>query len=90
LHRLVNKLGVPLFFVANPPFDQSLIKELKAARRAESGYHHTMSVLARDSASWNAFVEQLWNYQWTSIYTELDDELNDALHRLSVGNIDMA
>ncbi|MGF1865303.1 ATP-binding protein [Enterovibrio norvegicus] len=90
LHRLVNKLGVPLFFVANPPFDVSLVKELKAARRAESGYHHTMSVLGRKSVSWNAFVEQLWNYQWTKVYTELSDELNDALHRLSVGNIDMA
>ncbi len=90
LHRLVNKLGVPLFFVANPPFDQSLIKELKAARRAESGYHHTMSVLARDSVSWNAFIEQLWQYQWTNVYTELTEELNDAIHQLSVGNIDMA
>lgn len=90
LHRLMNKLGVPLFFVANPPFDQSLIKELKAARRAESGYHHTMSVLKRDSISWNVFVEQLWQYQWTNIYTELTKELNDTLHTLSVGNIDMA
>jgi hypothetical protein len=90
LHRLVNKLGVPLFFVANPPFDQSLIKELKAARRAESGYHHKMSVLGRDSASWNAFVEQLWNYQWNNVYTNLTEELNNALHMLSVGNIDMA
>lgn len=90
LHRLVNKLGVPLFFVANPPFDQSLIKELKAARRAESGYHHTMSVLARESVSWNAFIEQLWQYQWTNVYTELTEELNDVLHSLSVGNIDMA
>lgn len=90
LHRLMNKLGVPLFFVANPPFDQSLVKELKAARRAESGYHHTMSVLERDSASWNAFVEQLWQYQWVNVYTELTEELNDALHALSVGNIDMA
>ncbi|MEZ9678365.1 ATP-binding protein [Vibrio splendidus] len=90
LHRLMNKLGVPLFFVANPPFDQSLIKELKAARRAESGYHHTMSVLGRDSVSWNAFVDQLWQYQWTNVYTELSEELNDALHALSVGNIDMA
>jgi ABC-type dipeptide/oligopeptide/nickel transport system ATPase component len=90
LHRLVNKLGVPLFFVANPPFDESLTKELKAARRAESGYHKTMSVLSRDSLSWNAFITQLWNYQWTNVYTELTDELNDALHRLSVGNIDMA
>ena len=90
LHRLMNKLGVPLFFVANPPFDKSLVKELKAARRAESGYHHTMSVLKRDSASWNAFVEQLWQYQWTNIYTELTKELNDTLHTISVGNIDMA
>lgn len=90
LHRLMNKLGVPLFFVANPPFDKSLVKELKAARRAESGYHHIMSVLKRDSASWNAFVEQLWQYQWTNIYTELTKELNDTLHTLSVGNIDMA
>ncbi len=90
LHRLVNKLGVPLFFVANPPFEQSLIKELKAARRAESGYHHTMSTLARDSVSWNAFIEQLWQYQWTNVYTDLTEELNDSLHSLSVGNIDMA
>lgn len=90
LHRLVNKLGVPLFFVANPPFDQTLVKELKAARRAESGYHHKMSVLAKESTSWNAFIAQLWNYQWTNVYTELTDELNDSLHLLSVGNIDMA
>ena len=90
LHRLVNKLGIPLFFVANPPFDQSLIKELKAARRAESGYHHTMSVLDRNDPSWAAFVEELWKYQWTNVYTELTDELNDTLHSLSVGNIDMA
>lgn len=90
LHRLMNKLGVPLFFVANPPFDLSLVKELKAARRAESGYHHAMSVLARDSVSWNAFVDQLWQYQWTNVYTELTEELNDSLHALSVGNIDMA
>ncbi|MGR3969678.1 ATP-binding protein [Shewanella sp. 1180_01] len=90
LHRLVNKLGVPLFFVANPPFDLTLIKELKAARRAESAYHHTMSVLAKESTSWNTFIAQLWNYQWTNVYTELTDELNDSLHLLSVGNIDMA
>jgi len=90
LHRLMNKLGVPLFFVANPPFDQSLVKELKAARRAESGYHHTMSVLERDSISWQAFIDQLWQYQWTNVYTELTEELNNSLHALSVGNIDMA
>jgi hypothetical protein len=90
LHRLVNKLGTPLFFVANPPFDNSLITELKSARRAESAYHRTMSVLTKDCDSWQAFIKQLWNYQWTNVYTDLTDDLNDTLHRLSVGNIDMA
>lgn len=90
LHRLVNKLGVPLFFVANPPFNESLIKELKSARRAENGHHQKMSVLSKKSESWKAFINQLWNYQWTNVYTELSEELNSALHKLSVGNIDMA
>ncbi len=90
LHRLVNKLGVPLFFVANPPFDQTLIKELKAARRAESGYNHFMSVLEKESDSWSAFIAVLWNYQWTNVFTDLTEELNDSLHKLSVGNVDMA
>ena len=90
LHRLVNKLGVPLFFIANPPFNLTLIKELKAARRGESGYHETMRVLERNSDSWNIFTEQLWNYQWTNVYTELTEELSSVLHQLSVGNIDMA
>ena len=49
-----------------------------------------MSVLGRNDPSWTAFVEELWKYQWTNVYTELTDELNDALHSLSVGNIDMA
>jgi hypothetical protein len=90
LHRLMNKLGVPLFFVANPPFNTSLIKELKAARRAESGYHHTMSTLERDSDSWRDFLGELWQYQWTNVFTELTEELNDVLYALSVGNVDMA
>ncbi|MBF4218703.1 ATP-binding protein, partial [Vibrio anguillarum] len=34
LHSLVNKLGIPLLFCGNPPFDETLSKKLKAARRA--------------------------------------------------------
>ena len=49
-----------------------------------------MSVLTRNSISWNAFIDQLWQYQWTNVYTELTEELNNVLHSLSVGNTDMA
>lgn len=90
LHSLVNKLGVPLFFCANPPFDETLAKTLKAARRAESGGYFTMEPLTRDSAGWDCFVHELWDLHWTNITTELTEELNDKLFELSVGNLDMA
>ena len=90
LHSLVNKLGVPLFFCANPPFDKTLAKTLKAARRAESGGYFTMEPLTRDSAGWDCFVHELWELHWTNITTELTEELNDKLFELSVGNLDMA
>jgi hypothetical protein len=90
LHSLVNKLGVPLFFCANPPFDETLAKTLKAARRAESGGYFEMEALSRDGDAWDCFVHELWDLHWTNITTELTEELNDKLHELSVGNLDMA
>ncbi|OZB42968.1 MAG: transposase [Alishewanella sp. 34-51-39] len=90
LHSLVNKLGVPIFFCANPPFDETLARTLKAARRAESAGSFTMESLKRDSNAWNAFIEELWELQWTNVYNELTDELNDKLYELSVGNLDLA
>jgi hypothetical protein len=90
LHSLVNKLGVPIFFCANPPFDETLAKTLKAARRAESGGYFVMEPLTRDSQGWEYFVHELWDLHWTNVPTELSNELNDKLFELSVGNLDMA
>tara|TARA_R110002126_G_scaffold75469_15_gene188365 strand:+ start:1518 stop:2960 length:1443 start_codon:yes stop_codon:yes gene_type:complete len=90
LHRLVNKLGVPLFFCANPPFDKTLSKTLKAARRAESAGYFQMEPLKRDSDEWQAFIGELWEIQWTSVYNELTVELNDKMYELSLGNLDIA
>lgn len=90
LHWLVNKLGVPLFFCANPPFDDTLSKILKAARRAESAGYFQMEPLKRDSDEWEAFIGELWEIQWTSIYNELTVELNDKMYELSLGNLDIA
>jgi len=90
LHSLVNKLGVPLLFCANPPFNDTLAKSLKAARRAESAGYFEMVPLKRDSAEWEAFIGELWELQWTQVYNELTDELNDKMYELSLGNLDMA
>lgn len=90
LHSLVNKLGVPLLFCANPPFDKTLAKTLKAARRAESGGYFEMEPLKRDSQGWDYFVHELWDLHWTNVTTDLTDDLNNKLFELSVGNLDMA
>ncbi|WP_040726973.1 ATP-binding protein [Thiomicrorhabdus sp. Kp2] len=90
LHSLVNKLGVPLLFCANPPFDKTLAKTLKAARRAESGGYFEMEPLKRDSQGWDYFVHELWDLHWTNVTTDLTDDLNNKLFELSVGNLDLA
>ena len=90
LHHIVNKLGVPLVFCANPPFDESLVLKLKNARRAESGGVFYVHPLERNSIGWKTLVEELWDLQWTDIETPLTEELSDKLYELSLGNIDMA
>ena len=88
LHSLVNKLGVPIFFCADPPFDETLARTLKAARRAESAGSFVMELLKRNSMGWEAFVEELWELQWTNIYNELTTELNDKLFPNSTAKCD--
>ena len=89
LHNLVNNLGIPLLFCANPPFDTLLSKSLKAARRAESSGYFDMNLMEYDD-EWSLFIEELWLLQWTNINTPLTEELNYKLYDLSVGNMDLA
>ncbi|NLR21721.1 MULTISPECIES: ATP-binding protein [Pseudoalteromonas] len=90
LHKLVNKLGVPLVFCANPPFDKTLSKQLKAARRAESAGYFEFEPLTRESGEWDVFIGELWEIQWTKVYNELTPELSDKMYKLSLGNLDIA
>lgn len=89
IHNLLNKLGVPILFCANPPFDNLLSKELKAARRAESNGYFDVELMENDSV-WALFIEELWELQWTNVKTPLSKALNDKLHNLSIGNMDLA
>jgi hypothetical protein len=90
LQNMMNKLGVPLFFCANPPFDESLTRQLRNARRAESAGFFQMLPLRKNSVEWIDFVEEMWALQWTNIVTPLTEELSEEMYRLSVGNMDIA
>ncbi len=90
LHKIVNSLGIPIFFCANPPFDDTLSKTLKSARRAEGGGYFVMESPDLQSQEWDSFIKALWKYQWTNIPTPLTESLSAKLHGLSTGNFDLA
>lgn len=89
LHNLVNNLGIPLLFCANPPFNELLEDALKIARRAENSGYVDVELLKNDE-EWELFVDELWGLQWTDIETPLTKPLSDKLYDLSVGNLDLA
>lgn len=90
LHEIVDSLGVPLVFCGNHPFDETLTKKLRIARRAESGGYMRISSPEYNSSDWQTFVNYLWPLQWTNIESPLTSELNEKLFILSKGNIGLA
>ncbi|MCR9365234.1 MULTISPECIES: ATP-binding protein [Vibrio harveyi group] len=89
LHNLVNNLGIPLLFCANPPFNELLSKSFKSARRAESSGYFDVELMENDE-EWELFVDELWSLQWTNVETPLTPSLNNKLYSLSAGNMDLA
>lgn len=89
LHNLVNNLGIPLLFCANPPFDTLLSKSFKSARRAESSGYFNVELMKNDD-EWELFVDELWCLQWTNVATPLTPSLSNRLYSLSAGNMDLA
>ncbi|MGE4800408.1 ATP-binding protein [Yersinia hibernica] len=89
LHNLVNNLGIPILFCANPPFNELLSKTLKAARRAESNGYFDVKLMNNDE-EWDLFIDELWGLQWTNVETPLTKDLSDKLYELSIGNMDLA
>lgn len=89
LHNLVNNLGIPLLFCANPPFDKLLSKSFKSARRAESSGYFDVELMKNDE-EWELFVDELWCLQWTNVMTPLTPILSNRLYALSAGNMDLA
>lgn len=89
LHNLVNNLGIPLLFCANPPFDELLSKSFKSARRAESSGYFDVKLMKNDE-EWELFVDELWHLQWMNVETPLTTNLSNKLYTLSAGNMDLA
>lgn len=90
LHEIVDSLGVSLVFCGNHPFEETLSKKLRIARRAESGGFMNISPPGFNTTDWQSFIHYLWPLQWTNVETPLTQELNETLFLLSKGNMSVA
>jgi hypothetical protein len=89
IHNIVNSLGIPILFCANPPFNELLSETMKTARRAENNGYFEVKLMQNDLL-WELFAKSLWELQWTDKETPFTKELSDRLFTLSVGNMDLA
>ena len=66
-----------------------LQSEFRQARRGSGQGDMVWSQMPKDE-SWDLFVEGMWEYQWTTHFTELTREFNDLLYEESQGILDIA
>ena len=83
LLHIINSAGVPILFCGNQESKALLQTTLRNARRAEDGGSTELGAI--DPVIWPDFVKKLWQIQYTSVHTPLDDDLSARLFLLSKG-----
>lgn len=86
---LVNTIGIPVLMVGTNKAISILQSEFRQARRGSGQGDMVWSQMPKD-ASWDLFVEGMWEYQWTCDYASLTEELSDFIYEESQGILDIA
>lgn len=86
---LVNTIGIPVLMVGTNKAVSVLQSEFRQARRGSGQGDMVWSQMPQD-ASWDLFVDGMWEYQWTADYTPLTCELSELLYEESQGILDIA
>lgn len=86
---LVNTIGIPVLMVGTNKAISILQSEFRQARRGSGQGDMVWSQMPKD-ASWELFVEGMWEYQWTANYTPLTRDLSDLIYEESQGILDIA
>jgi len=86
---LVNTIGIPVLMVGTNKAISILQSEFRQARRGSGQGDMVWSQMPKD-ASWDLFVEGMWEYQWTCDYTPLTEDLSDFIYEESQGILDIA
>ena len=88
LVTLVNTIGVPVILIGTLSAIPMLQDNFRQARRA-SGLGSLIWDRMLKGTAWNYFIDQLWQYQWTGLPTEISAEIRDVLYDESQGILDI-
>ncbi|WHY86526.1 ATP-binding protein [Neobacillus novalis] len=86
---LVNTIGIPVLMVGTNKAISILQSEFRQARRGSGQGDMVWSQMPQDE-SWDLFVDGMWEYQWTTDFTELTSDFSDLLYEESQGILDIA
>ena len=87
---LTNKMGVPVLFVGTRDAGDLFERTASMARRSVGNFGGVWLNFKADSKEWAAFLDDLWQYQWTKSIVSLTPELRAAMHDETQGVVDLA
>lgn len=87
---LTNKMGVPVLFVGTRDAGDLFERTASMARRSVGNFGGVWLNFKADSKEWAAFLDDLWQYQWTRSVMPLTPELRAVMHDETQGVVDLA
>lgn len=88
LTSLSNQIGVPLLIIGTLSVLPRIKHTSRMARRTVGPASAVWHPLKADP-EWNALFERLWQYQWTSSFTELTAEHRETFYTCTGGILDL-
>ena len=85
---LINTIGIPIAVVGTLGAVPILQRNFRQGRRATGVGSAVWDRMPRGK-EWDAFITELWKFQWTRIETPITDEIREALYFESQGVVDI-
>lgn len=85
---LINTIGIPVAVVGTLGAVPILQRNFRQGRRATGVGSAVWDRMPR-GMEWDAFITQLWKFQWTRVETPITDEIREALYDESQGIVDV-
>ncbi|MEK5230321.1 ATP-binding protein [Lysinibacillus sp. FSL K6-0232] len=85
---LMNSFGVPILFIGTPAAYAIFQQEFRIARRVSGNGEISWNNMEHDK-EFRFFLESLWRYQWTQVFTPLTDEMVTVFYEHTQGVSDL-